>query len=217
VRHARLGVAVAAALLGLAGAPDARPGEPPSFHAVVSKLGPSLRAGMTSWHRGCPVPLSGLRLLRMTYLGFDGKPHVGELVIATRWTRPLLNVFQQLYEQRFPVRRMKRVEAYSSNDDRVGIADDTSGFNCRFVKGTRTWSEHAFGRAIDLNPVENPQVSNGRVSPPRGRAFLDRSRWLPGMIHPGDKVVRAFASIGWRWGGYWTSPRDYMHFSATGR
>lgn len=112
---------------------------------------------------------------------------------------------------------MELPEAYGSDDDRLGFADDTSAFNCRFVTGTTTWSEHAYGRAIDLDPRENPQISGGKISPPAGRRFLDRTRWQPGMVHAGDKVVRAFAAIGWRWAGYWSSPRDYMHFSATGR
>jgi hypothetical protein len=92
----------------------------------------------------------------------------------------------------------------------------TRRFKCRFVSGTRHWSQHAYGLALDLNPVENPYVHGGLVEPPAGRRYLDRSRRRPGMVVPGDVVVRAFASIGWRWGGYWTSAKDYQHFSATG-
>jgi D-alanyl-D-alanine carboxypeptidase-like protein len=153
----------------------------------------------------------------MTYVDFDGKPHQGRLIVHAGWARPVLGVFRKLYEARFPIRRMRLQEAYGSNDDRLGFADDTSGFNCRYVKGTHTWSEHAYGRAIDLNPRENPQVAERKISPPAGRRLLDRTRLRPGMIHPADKVVRSFAAIGWRWGGYWRSPVDYMHFSATGR
>ncbi len=180
-------------------------------------IGPSLRARMTSWHRGCPVPVSSLRLLRMTYVGFDGQPHEGEMIVHRGWARPVLGVFRMLYDARFPIRRMRLVEAYGSDDDRVGLADDTSGFNCRYVGGTTTWSEHAYGRAVDVNPLENPYVVNGRVSNRAYRPFVDRSHWRPGMVHARDKVVRAFAAIGWRWGGYWHSAVDYMHFSATGR
>jgi hypothetical protein len=153
----------------------------------------------------------------MTYLGFDVRPHQGEMIVHEDRARSVLGVFRKLYAARFPIRRMQLPEEYGSNDDRLGFADDTSGFNCRYVKGTSSWSEHAYGRAIDINPRENPQVAGGKISPPAGRHFLDRTRWQPGMIHPSDKVVRAFGAIGWRWGGYWHSPVDYMHFSATGR
>jgi len=153
----------------------------------------------------------------MTYLGFDGAPHLGDLIVAKRWALPVLSVFRQLYDQAFPIRRMKLVEAYDSDDDRVGLADDTSGFNCRFVKGTTTWSDHAYGRAIDVNPLENPYVVDGKVSNRRYRPFVDRSRRARGMIHPRDEVVRAFTRIGWHWGGYWTGGKDYQHFSSTGR
>ena len=96
-------------------------------------------------------------------------------------------------------------------------ADNTSAFNCRRVAGSTSWSEHAYGRAIDINPRENPSVENGRVYPRNGAAYADRSRHAKGMIHAGDAVVRAFAAEGWGWGGSWNSPKDYQHFSATGR
>ncbi len=201
-------------MIGLVGARESRPAAPPSFRGTIARVDP---AGLTSWHRGCPVPVAALRLLRMSYWSFDGEVGEGELIVHRRWARPVLGVFAKLFAAHFPIRRMRLVEAYGSDDDRVGYADDTSGFNCRFVKGTRSWSEHAYGRAIDVNPRENPFVAGDRVSPPAGRKFLNRHRWRPGMIHTRDRVVRAFAAIGWRWGGYWGYPRDYMHFSSTGR
>ena len=93
-------------------------------------------------------------------------------------------------------------------------ADNTSGFNCRFVGGTTRWSMHAYGEAIDVNTVENPYVRGSTVSPPAGRAYLDRSRYRKGMAVPGGVLVRAFASAGWKWGA---SFGDYQHFSTTGR
>ena len=112
---------------------------------------------------------------------------------------------------------MVLVDRYGASDDRSMAADNTSAFNCRRVEGSTAWSEHSYGRAIDVNPLENPYISRRGVLPPAGRAFLDRSLRRRGMIHAGDAVVRAFASVGWGWGGAWTSPRDYQHFSATGR
>ena len=114
---------------------------------------------------------------------------------------------------------MRLIDAYGANDRRSMAADNTSAFNCRFVSGKPgVWSQHAYGRAIDINPIENPYVvpSSGYVSPPAGRRFADRSRNAPGMVHRRDAVVRAFAKVGWEWGGRWPGAKDYQHFSATG-
>jgi hypothetical protein len=172
---------------------------------------------MTSWHSGCPVPVSELRLVKVSFWGFDGKAHRGELVVNAGFTRPVLTALRTLYEERFPIRRMRPVETYGSSDDRSMAADNTSAFNCRGVPGSTVWSEHAYGRAIDVNPLENPEVRNGVVSPPGGRAYLNRGKWRKGMIHAGDRVVRAFAAVGWKWGGYWHSLKDYQHFSWNGQ
>ena len=169
-----------------------------------------------SWRPGCPVGPAQLRLLKISYWDFAGRRRVGSIVIRSTAARDLLSVFRKLYAARFPMRRLRPVEAYKGSDDASMAADNTSGFNCRFVSGTRRWSQHAYGLAIDLNPVENPYVHGGLVEPPAGRRYLDRSKRRPGMVVSGDVVVRAFASIGWRWGGYWTSAKDYQHFSATG-
>ena len=130
--------------------------------------------------------------------------------------RPVLGVFRKLYTARFPIRRMVPVDAYGGSDFRSIEADNTSAFNCRFVDGTHRWSEHAYGRAIDVNPIENPYVSGGRTSHRASVQYLDRSRRRPGMAHEGGALVRAFAAIGWGWGGRWTSVKDYQHFSASG-
>jgi hypothetical protein len=124
---------------------------------------------------------------------------------------------RKLFNAHFPFRRIWLIDAYGSDDRRSMAANNTSAFNCRYVAGTTRWSEHAYGRAIDINPIQNPYVSGSYVSPAAGRAYADRSRRAPGMIHAGDVVVRAFASIGWKWGGYWRSSKDYQHFSSTGR
>jgi hypothetical protein len=169
-----------------------------------------------SWRPGCPVGPSQLRLLRVSHWDFSGRPHVGELVVRSSEARDVVSVFRKLYVARFPIRRIRLVDAYGGDDDRSMAADNTSGFNCRFVEGTSRWSAHASGLAIDLNPVENPFISRGHVSPPAGRRYLDRSRVRPGMAVGNNVVVRAFASIGWSWGGRWNEPVDYQHFSATG-
>jgi D-alanyl-D-alanine carboxypeptidase len=170
-----------------------------------------------TYRAGCPVGPSQLRLLRLSHWGFDGKPRVGSLVVRDRVARDVVSVFRRLYVARFPIRRLRKVDAYRGSDDASMAADNTSGFNCRFVSGTRRWSQHAYGEAIDVNPVENPYVQGSHVSPPAGRRYLDRSRVRPGMAVSGGLLVRAFESVGWRWGGRWTGSSDYQHFSTTGR
>ena len=171
-----------------------------------------------SWRPGCPVPLADLRLLTVDYWGFDGREHAGELVIHEREAEAVIVAMRRLYDARFPIRRMLLVDAYGGDDDRSMAANNTSAFNCREVTGQPgVWSEHSYGRAIDINPVQNPYVLDGVVLPPEGRVYADRSLDAAGMIRPGGPVVRAFAEIGWGWGGHWASPTDYQHFSATGR
>jgi hypothetical protein len=190
------------------------------FVGSVSTLDAATRQLMIgrSWHAGCPVPLRDLRLLRLTYYGFDGRAHQGELVVHRWYADGFLRVFRRLYQERYPIRRMRLVDRYDADDDRSMEADNTSAFNCRLRAGSTTeWSQHAYGRAIDVNPVENPFVTPTHVSPPAGVAYLDRSQQLPGLIHVHDRVWWAFHAIGWAWGGTWTGTIDYQHFSANGR
>ena len=188
---------------------------PPQFGATVSPVRWSeLRF---TYRAGCPVAPTDLRTVGLTYWGFDGRPHTGKLIVHRRATADVVSVFRRLYAARFPIRRMVPVSAYRGDDDRSMAADNTSAFNCRFVGGTSRWSMHAYGEAIDLNPVENPYVQGAHVSPPAGRRYLARDDVRPGMVTHGNVVDRAFGAVGWKWGGRWTSPRDYQHLSTTGR
>jgi len=192
-----------------------------SFHAVVQPLSPPVRRLLVGnvWHQGCPVGLSDLRVLTVTHWGFDGRPHTGQLVVNRKDASPLAGVFHKLYDLRFPIRDMRLPVVYGPNPP-----DDVSGsFECRQAvpspcvggTGTGSWSEHAYGEAVDLNPVENPYIGCGMSRDPASRPYLDRSKFRPGMVTPA--VVAAFRSIGWGWGGSWAgSTKDYMHFSATG-
>ncbi len=171
-----------------------------------------------SWHRGCPVGFSDLRLLTVSHWGFDRGVHRGRLIVHRDASDPMLRVMRSLYRQRFPIRQMRLVDAYGANDRSSMAADNTSAFNCRFVAGQPgIWSEHAYGRAIDVNPIENPYVTeSGFVSPAAGAPYARRSRHARGMIHRNGSVVEAFAAVGWDWGGDWQWPKDFQHFSATG-
>ena len=175
------------------------------------------------WHQGCPVPLSDLRLLTVSHYGFRGGTRGGQLVVNKRAARPLARVFRQLYRQRFPIRHMRFSDAYGPRRDRPRIDDVSGSFECRQAvpspctggKGTGSWSMHAYGLAVDLNPRENPYVGCGQSHDPAARRYRDRSRHRPGMVT--RRVVAAFASIGWGWGGAWPgNTKDYMHFSASG-
>jgi hypothetical protein len=170
-----------------------------------------------SYRSGCPVAPAELRLVSVSYRGFDGRAHVGALVVHRRVARDVVTVFGRLYLAGFPIRRMTPVSAFRGSDDASMAADNTSGFNCRRAVGGSGWSEHSYGAAIDVNPVENPYVLGGRVLPRGGRAYLVRTRVRRGMAVRGGVLVRAFESIGWKWGGRWTGSPDYQHFSVSGR
>lgn len=171
----------------------------------------------SSWRPGCPLPLSKLRLLELTYWGFDGQVHRGRLIVNRGHDQEILAVMKRLFAKRFPIRRMELIDRFDADDNRSMNADNTSAFNCRFVAGTNRWSMHAYGLAIDINPIENPYVSGSHVSPPSGAEFADRSRNAEGMVHAGDAIVRAFArKAGWQWGGSWSGAKDYQHFSSDG-
>jgi hypothetical protein len=198
------------------GASSPRPG--PVFQASVTALTAAMRARMSgvSWHPGCPVSLGPLRLLHLSYWGFDHAAHTGELIVNTSAAAALTRAFAMLFAARFPIRQMRVVDDFGGDDERSMLADNTSAFNCRLVPGTSVWAQHAYGLAVDINPFENPEIQNGQADPPAAAAWADRSRSSPAMIRDGDAAWRAFHAIGWTWGGDWHSLKDYMHFSANG-
>jgi hypothetical protein len=210
-------LAVTALLVALAVPGHARAADP-VFHGSISVIDAQLRERMagSSWHRGCPVRIRDLRLLRLDRWGFDGTVRRGRLIVHEDQARRVKRVFSRLFDVHFRIRRMRLIDFYNGSDDRSMDANNTSAFNCRFVAGTTRWSQHAYGRAIDINPIRNPYVAGTHVSPEAGRPYADRSRHAIGMIHGGDAVVRAFAAANWEWGGYWSYPTDYMHFSRNG-
>lgn len=201
---------------GQAGAPQ--PSTGPAVPPFVDDVSPVTAGDVSrSWRPGCPVGPEQLRRVRLGYWGFDGQPHVGTIIVHRTVTADVITIFAALYRERFPIRRMEPVDRYDGSDDASMAADNTSGFNCRKVvsTGPSKWSVHAYGQAIDVNPVENPYLVAGRVLPPAGSAYRDRSDERAGMAVPDGVLVEAFASVGWHWGGGWKSP-DYQHFSRTG-
>ena len=172
----------------------------------------------TSWRPGCPVTLDDLRLVSLTYIGFDGRAHTGTLVVNRSATTAIIGAFRRLYAARFPIRRMVPVDAYGGDDFRSIEADNTSAFNCRPATGSTHWSQHAYGLAVDVNPIENPYMDDGKSSHPASTPYLDRARVRPGMAVAGGTLVEAFAAVGWGWGGSWSGlVQDTQHFSSNGR
>lgn len=186
--------------------------------AFRSSVSPVTAARLGSSHRaGCPTAVADLRLLRVTHLGLDGQARTGELVVHRAQAANVVEVFRRLHAARFPVQRMVTVDRYGGDDDASMAANNTSAYNCRTTTGGSSWSEHAYGTALDVNPVQNPYVRGTTVEPAAGRAYLDRSDVRPGMVTANDVVVRAFAAAGWGWGGDFRTLKDYQHFSLSGR
>jgi hypothetical protein len=213
---------------GQAETPPASDGEDRTrFAGRVSPLPAPLAAEMrgTTWKPGCPVPLSDLRLLRFNYWGFDGQIKRGPMVVNASVAADVLWVFGRLFEAQFPIKRVGLTREFK--ESRLETAPDTrrsvtASFNCRPVVTPAgagdTFSQHSFGLAVDVNPMQNPYVrEDGWVRNRFARPYVDRSANLLGMIEPGDVVVRSFAAVGWAWGGNWSGGKDYMHFSLLAR
>jgi hypothetical protein len=197
-----------------------------AFHASSQPLTATAKHELIAshhWYSKCPVPLSGLRLMTLTYRGFDGNVHTGQLVTNASSVGPLTTVFSKLYAMHFPIHHMKLSDAYGPVSVWPKDLDVTYSFSCRQAvpspcsggTGTGSWSMHAYGEAIDINPVENPYVGCGQTRDKTAVSFMKRTPLRRGMVSPA--VLAVFQSVGWSWGGSWYGPtKDYMHFSANG-
>jgi hypothetical protein len=167
-----------------------------------------------SWRPGCPVEPAQLRRVGVDHIGFDGQTHRGELIVHEDLVPEVIALFEQLYRLGYPIAKIRTVDHYPAADDELSMEDNnTSAFSCRGIPGSDHWSQHAYGRAIDLNPLLNPCIyASGAFEPHNAAAYLDRSRSDPGLLHNGDPAVHVFTDHGWRWGGDWTTPIDYQHF-----
>lgn len=215
-------VAIICALAAAAPPAAAGGGSPPAFQGSAERLSPELRERMTgsSWREGCPVGLGDLRLVRVSHWDFRGDVERGELVVHERYAGGMVDVMRRLFSKRFPIRRMELIDRYDADDRRSMADDNTSAFNCRLVAGTTRWSMHAYGKAIDINPRENPYVAGDHVSPPEGEPYADRRPAREGMVFGGGPVVRSFDRIlRWEWlgdPGAGRGYRDYQHLSSDG-
>lgn len=180
----------------------------PAVHPVTAaELGPS-------WRPGCPLEPERLRRVELNHIGFDDRPHRGELIVHEDLVPEVIEIFDELFRLRYPIEKMRNVDRYPNADDELSMRDNnTSAFNCRDIPGSGSWSWHAYGRAIDLNPLINPYIdAAGDFQPENAEVYLDRNRIDPGLLHDGDPAVLVFTDRGWRWGGHWRTPKDYQHF-----
>jgi hypothetical protein len=186
-----------------------------AFAAEIAAIDPATRARIegVSWRPAdprCPR-LEELALVRVDHATFDGGVGQGELIVAAALADRAVALFRRLWALGFPLRQLRLVDDFGASDDASMAADNSSAFNFRMVAGTQLLSQHALGRAIDLNPVENPWRLPGRVVPAAGLAYVDRRDVRPGMIVRPGPVVAAFDELGWAWGGDWRHAFDDHH------
>jgi LysM repeat protein len=185
----------------------------PAWRTRIEPVTPA----MVNWNPAlrCPVPPDALRRVWVSYLDLQGAYHDGSIIVHRDVAVRVQNIFLTLFRWRYRIMAMAPVSVNLPGASDMGIV--TAGYNCRPVGGTDVWSEHAYGTAIDINPLQNPMLRGGSVSPAGGSSYyLDRSRYLIGMIHP-EGAGRAFTQNGYFWGGQWRNLKDYMHFSVTNR
>lgn len=187
-----------------------------AFRATIAAFDGEALARST-WNERCPVTPDQLAYLTMTFWGFDGAPHQGEMVVHSSVATDIVAVFERLWDAGYPIEEMRIVTPTDLDAHPTGDSNNTTGFVCRAAVGSARFSEHAYGLAVDVNPFHNPYRRGERILPELAGAYLDRSRDEPAIIRDGDVVVQAFTDIGWYWGGNWNSLDDYHHFSHNNR
>ena len=192
------------------------PPEGKGFEYTIGRV-PRKVLERSTWKRGCPVAKSELGYVTASFWGFDRERHTGELIVHRSVARDAVSVFRALYREKWPIEEMRVTSRPELDAPPTGDGNNTSAFVCRPARQSTEWSEHAHGLAIDVNPFHNPYVRDGVVLPELAIAYRNREWRRPGMIREGDVVTRAFARIGWGWGGNWSSAKDWMHFSRSGR
>jgi hypothetical protein len=193
--------------------------DPPAdgtFRGTVEPV-PADVVARSSWQPGCPVGLNQLRYVTVGFWGFDDRSHTGELLVNAEWAEELVEVFRALFDARFPIEEMRIIRAEEIDEHPTGDGNTTTSFVCRPAVASGSWSRHAYGLAIDINPFHNPYVKGDLVLPELASSYVDRDNLRPGMIVEGDVATAAFGRMGWGWGGRWNSLLDWMHFSDNNR
>ena len=184
----------------------------PVFEATP--IPPAVKARMrgVSYPENAEIKLDDLRYLKLSYIDFEGRPQVGEMVCNKAIAGDLVEIFKALYEARYPIKSIRLIDDFNGDDEASMLADNTSCFNYRKKVGVRELSKHALGLAVDINPFENPYVRPTRVRPAEAREFADRTKDFPHKIDKDDLCYQLFRAHGFSWGGTWRSVKDYQHF-----
>jgi hypothetical protein len=192
------------------------------FNYNISNITPAVKERMlkaNSWRQTCPVSLVDLRYINVNHLDFNGQTVSGEIIVHKDVADEVVNIFSELYEIRYPIRQMRLVSDFKANDWQSIEAGNTSAFNCRPVTGNKKkWSKHAYGKAIDINPIENPYVSKkGYISHKASLKYKKRKHKTntyadKAVLLKHDKATKIFKKYGWKWGGDWRTIKDYQHF-----
>ena len=186
-----------------------------TFKGLIGSIPVRIKASMqnTTWDSFCPVSIDDLAYVTASYWGFDNKVHTGHLIIDQKLAIEVVEIFEELFVNKFPIQQMRLMSEFNGSDDLSMSANNTSCFNCRYcTSSNKILSKHAYGRAIDINPVYNPFVKKNTILPPNGHEYTNRNKKLKGMIKKSDACYNAFIKRGWRWGGDWKSLKDYQHF-----
>lgn len=192
------------------------------YYYKVSNISEEVKDRMirgNSYKQDCPISLKDLRYLNLTYLDFQGNKKVGELIVHTMVSKEIVDIFKTLYESKYPIYKMELVSNFNGNDFNSIEANNTSAYNCRNIEGTKKYSRHAYGKAIDINPIQNPYISKkGQIYHKESLKYQIRVHKDlnisndKAMILDTDIVIKMFKKYNWIWGGYWNSIKDYQHF-----
>ena len=159
-----------------------------------------------------PISFDQLSYLKLSYYGFDGKYHVGEMVVNTKVAKEVVDIFKELLENKYPIEKIKLIDDYNADDNLSMENNNSSSFCYRAITNGSSLSKHSLGLAIDINPIQNQYVTNNKVLPLSGNKYLNRNYIRKGMIVKNDVCYNAFVKRGWTWGGNWKTIKDYQHF-----
>ena len=165
-----------------------------------------------SFGQGCVTPRDQLRYLRVLHKDFNGDTCIGEIVCNRDIAEDLIYIFRELYKADYPIEKIRLVDDYDGDDELSMEDNNTSCFNFRPVAGTGHLSKHAYGRAIDINPLYNPYITSSGYTPVNAGDYVDRSAENPYKIDEEDLCYRLFRERGFIWGGSGNSVKDYQHF-----
>lgn len=185
-----------------------------STYASYRDLSPPeiMRLKTYSWHQGCPVAISDLRYLQVPYWGVDQRQHHGAIIVHQKVAMELDRLFERFYQGHIVFESIKPIDVYQGNDHRSMSHNNTSAFNCRAMTGaTQTFSKHALGMAIDINPRWNP-YQKGSLTLPANAMSYDAEHCHLYQNCQQSLLVRWFKEAGWTWGGDWHSLKDFQHF-----